>query len=79
MSNAQHITELDSLLHVFTHIKLTMHVHLFRISLDVDGGPAVLSSASTAPSSRKWVATESMDDETLSTGMRRCWDLVKAR
>jgi len=53
-----------------------MHVQLFRIAaeeadaflesdLDVAGAPA-----------RKWVQTAAMDDETLSTGMRRCWALV---
>jgi A/G-specific adenine glycosylase len=25
---------------------------------------------------RKWVATGDMEGETLSTGMRKCWELV---
>jgi A/G-specific adenine glycosylase len=77
MADATHIAELGSLVHVFSHLRLTMHVHLFRIApnkaerycgesnLNVAGVPA-----------RKWVDAASMDGETLSTGMRRCWALI---
>jgi A/G-specific adenine glycosylase len=72
-SEAVHVTAFPPLVHVFTHIRLTMHVHQFSIAcddmkdvfLDVDGPPA-----------RKWVETDSMSEQTLSTGMRKCWDLI---
>ncbi|KAF2451127.1 DNA glycosylase [Karstenula rhodostoma CBS 690.94] len=62
--------ELGSLVHVFTHLKLTMYV--VHIGLETDG--EILEGAPA----RKWVATEDMGGETLSTGMRRCWELVAA-
>lgn len=81
MSNTKHIAELDSLVHVFSHLKLTMYVHLFKVCTDTDtAADAPSPHASTVPPTRKWVATEAMDNETLSTGMRRCWTLAnKAR
>ncbi|KAJ4359275.1 hypothetical protein N0V95_002286 [Ascochyta clinopodiicola] len=72
LGKARYVTSFDPLLHVFTHLKLTMHAYHYRItdkteadSLVCDGTPA-----------RKWVSTNSMDNETLSTGMRKCWELV---
>ncbi|KZM28077.1 uncharacterized protein EKO05_0000870 [Ascochyta rabiei] len=72
LGKARHVTNFDPLLHVFTHLKLTMHAYHYRItgkneadSLVCDGTPA-----------RKWVSTNSMENETLSTGMRKCWELV---
>ena len=62
------VREVGSLVHVFTHLKLTMHVYHVRLETDgkvIEGMPA-----------RKWVANDSMEGETLSTGMRRCWELV---
>ncbi|KAF1949524.1 DNA glycosylase [Byssothecium circinans] len=70
---AQFVDELGSLVHVFSHLKLTMHVQRFRL----DAG-ATKAKISGSPA-RKWVAMEDMDGETLSTGMRRCWDLVKGK
>ncbi|KAF2193256.1 DNA glycosylase [Zopfia rhizophila CBS 207.26] len=74
MSVAQHKAELGTLTHVFSHLKLTMHVHSFLLQVDADKG---LEHALTGPPKRKWVDTESMDRETLSTGMRKCWELIK--
>lgn len=72
LSQTTHVGELGSLLHVFSHLKLTMHVHLFRVK--IEEAPDSIVSGSLA---RKWVSTDDMDKETLSTGMRRCWELVQ--
>ncbi|KAJ4309284.1 hypothetical protein N0V94_009003 [Neodidymelliopsis sp. IMI 364377] len=71
-SNARFIAHFDPLVHVFTHLKLTMHAYHYRITDDVDADSLVCTGAPT----RKWVDTDSMDGETLSTGMRKCWELV---
>jgi A/G-specific adenine glycosylase len=72
MSNARFIARFDPLVHVFTHLKLTMHAYHYRITDDVDAD----SLACTGAPTRKWVNTDSMDGETLSTGMRKCWELI---
>ncbi|KAL1607912.1 hypothetical protein SLS60_002851 [Paraconiothyrium brasiliense] len=66
-----HLQELGSLVHVFTHLKLTMHV--VHLKFEIAG-----KLLEETPG-RKWVETEKMEGETLSTGMRRCWDLVKKK
>ncbi|KAJ4353487.1 uncharacterized protein N0V89_005217 [Didymosphaeria variabile] len=71
ISNTVHLQELGSLVHVFTHLKLTMHVVHLRFGID--------GKMLEETSGRKWVETEKMEGETLSTGMRRCWDLVKKK
>lgn len=50
-----------------------MHAYHFKIPCDkiVD---AEVNLA--GPPARKWVEAAAMDEETLSTGMRKCWDLV---
>ncbi|KAF2732162.1 DNA glycosylase [Polyplosphaeria fusca] len=73
-STFKHIEELGSLIHVFTHLKLTMHVQHFEVVTDTTER---LDSVRAGPSGRKWVDTEAMDGETLSTGMRRCWYLMQ--
>jgi A/G-specific adenine glycosylase len=72
LASVQHVAELGSLVHIFSHLKLTMHVHRFNFELDADAGP---DDAFLGSTNRKWVGTEAMDSETLSTGMRKCWDL----
>lgn len=72
MSKARHITSFDPFVHVFTHLRLTMHAHHYRIT---DKAEADNLTCEGTPV-RKWVKTSSMDDETLSTGMRKCWDLI---
>jgi A/G-specific adenine glycosylase len=61
------------MVHVFTHIRLTMHVHQFRIACD-DAEDLIFEDAGLP--ARRWVETDSMDEQTLSTGMRKCWDLI---
>lgn len=68
-----HVAAFPPLVHVFTHIRLTMHVHQF--SIDCDNGEDVIPE-DAGPPARRWVKTESMDEQTLSTGMRKCWEIV---
>jgi A/G-specific adenine glycosylase len=79
MSKATFVAELGTLVHVFSHLRLTMHVQHFRIERGEvkeeaeeglggeKGGKGKLA--------RKWVDEEDVLGETLSTGMRRCWEL----
>lgn len=74
MGAAKHVAELGSLMHIFTHLKLMMHVHLFTM----DAGTALdIDVVSAALSKRKWVDTSAMETESLSIGMQKCWKLVK--
>ncbi|KAF2127696.1 DNA glycosylase [Dothidotthia symphoricarpi CBS 119687] len=73
LSKARYVASFEPLVHVFTHLKLTMNVHHYALKID-KADDVDLTISGTPP--RKWVSTESMDHETLSTGMRKCWDLV---
>jgi A/G-specific adenine glycosylase len=74
-SKAKYLGEVDSLLHVFSHLRLTMHVHRFQIDEDTKTAGLELP----LPGPRKWICTGDMGNQTLSTGMRRCWELVHAQ
>jgi A/G-specific adenine glycosylase len=68
-----HVAAFPPLVHVFTHLRLTMHVHQFNVPCDnVDDANHGFSGSPL----RKWVETEDMSQQTLSTGMRKCWDLI---
>jgi hypothetical protein len=74
VKRARVVTNYSPLLHVFTHLKLTMHVYKFRIDMDhIENVNLVCAGAPP----RKWVDAVSMDTETLSTGMRKCWAVSK--
>ncbi|CAO2653506.1 Nn.00g029170.m01.CDS01 [Neocucurbitaria sp. VM-36] len=73
MSKAHYVASFPPLVHVFTHLKLTMHAYRYKITADKAEGVDLVCNG---PLARKWVDTETMDDETLSTGMRKCWELV---
>jgi A/G-specific adenine glycosylase len=72
MSKACYIASFDPLVHVFTHLKLTMYPYHYRITDKAEAD----SLTCTGTPARKWVNTNSMDNETLSSGMQRCWGLV---
>lgn len=74
MKRARHVTDFPSFVHVFTHLRLTMHTYHFRIEVD-EGEDFDLECAGIP--ARKWVNTDDMEGETLSTGMRRCWQLLQ--
>jgi A/G-specific adenine glycosylase len=73
MSEAVHVAAFPPLVHIFTHIRLTMHVHQFSIACD---NLEDVTIDDVGPPARRLVKTDSMSKETLSTGMRKCWDLI---
>lgn len=73
MTKARCVATFAPLLHVFTHLKLTMHAYRFQI--DIADGEDLKQECSGLPK-RRWVSSEEMDSETLSTGMRKCWELI---
>ncbi|PNH40889.1 hypothetical protein VD0004_g6152 [Verticillium dahliae] len=62
----QHAGELGTVPWLFSHLKLTMHVHLFDLA-----GPD--------PASRgeRWATSDEVEAEAMGTGMRKCWALVQ--
>ncbi|EJP61884.1 A/G-specific adenine glycosylase [Beauveria bassiana ARSEF 2860] len=64
----EHVGELGSVPWLFSHIRLTMHVHLFKIKGTEDAGVERTTEA-------RW--SDSVDTESMGTGMRKCWELVK--
>ncbi|PNY27179.1 A/G-specific adenine DNA glycosylase [Tolypocladium capitatum] len=69
-SALDHVGALGSVPWLFSHLKLTMHVHLFRVR-DVKCDAA---RSKTSPPSR-W--SDDVESESMGTGMRRCWALVR--
>jgi A/G-specific adenine glycosylase len=65
----KHAGELGSVPWLFSHLKLTMHVHLFEVN-DNGGLPA------QGPQER-WASVKDIDTESMGTGMKKCWALVK--
>ncbi|KAL7917874.1 DNA glycosylase [Trichoderma austrokoningii] len=63
--------ELGSIDWQFTHIKLTMHVHLFTV------GENAMVTEDDDEQPRQWVVDVDAF-ESMGTGMRKCWNLVKA-
>ncbi|KAM3537390.1 hypothetical protein ARSEF1564_009690 [Beauveria bassiana] len=64
----EYVGELGSVPWLFSHIRLTMHVHLFKIKGTEDAGVEGTTEA-------RW--SDSVDTESMGTGMRKCWELVK--
>ncbi len=70
-SSLEHLEELGSVPWLFSHLKLTMHVHAFELN-DVAGLPALTAQ-------QRWASVEDVDAESMGTGMKKCWALVKER
>ncbi|KAI0376578.1 DNA glycosylase [Hypomontagnella monticulosa] len=68
----KHVRSLGDVPWLFSHLKLTMHVHLFELDGDVDSD----EDADEGTQSR-WCDVEALDAESMGTGMRKCWALVK--
>lgn len=66
----EYVGELGSVPWVFSHLKLTMHVHLFQLN-DPEEVPLTKD-----PRPRRWATSEAVEAETMGTGMRQCWKLV---
>ncbi|KAM0555064.1 hypothetical protein ACHAPJ_006413 [Fusarium lateritium] len=72
VAQPKHVGELGSVPWLFSHLKLTMHVHFFTME---DG--ALADAESLASSRLKWATSEAVDEESMGTGMRKCWTLAK--
>lgn len=70
-----HVGELGCITHVFSHLKLNMHLH----SLKIDGMGVSKPPQPDSASRQKWVDEKSVDDATMGTGMKRCWELFKSK
>ena len=71
-SRMKHVGELGSVPWLFSHIKLMMHVHLFELDITQETpGLGTFESGSQC----RW--SDAIDDESMGTGMRKCWALVK--
>lgn len=69
----RHEGELESVPWLFSHLRLTMHVHVFVL----DGGWADAGDLSMPTAMQRWASRDEVDDESMGTGMRRCWALVR--
>ncbi|KAF4470154.1 A G-specific adenine glycosylase [Fusarium albosuccineum] len=69
----QHVGELGSVPWLFSHLKLTMHVHLFTL----EDGDCFMDAKALAKDRLRWASSEAVDEESMGTGMRKCWALVK--
>ncbi|KAI0914571.1 DNA glycosylase [Ustulina deusta] len=65
----KYVRELGSVPWIFSHLKLTMHVFLFELKCP-KGGFDTLPNTDD-----RW--SESVEDESMGTGMRKCWELVQ--
>ncbi|KAI1780263.1 DNA glycosylase [Hypoxylon cercidicola] len=69
----RHISDLGSVPWLFSHLKLTMHVHLF----EVEGGEERIEERGGNGARSRWSDVVAIDEESMGTGMRKCWALVK--
>ncbi|KAH8912700.1 DNA glycosylase [Coniochaeta sp. PMI_546] len=67
----RHAGELGSIPWLFSHIKLTMHVHVFDLEPQ-HGDPLPLPKLQG-----RWATEQEMEKESMGTGMRKCWAMVK--
>lgn len=69
-SRPAYVGDLGSVPWLFSHLKLTMHVHLFAVDgVDVEAEGGYPGSPS------KW--SDNVDEESMGTGMGKCWALVR--
>lgn len=62
----RHMGELGNVPWLFSHLKLTMHVHLFQIAGNTEEG---------TNDRARW--SHDVEEESMGTGMRKCWTMVK--
>lgn len=59
-----HLGEVGVIPWLFSHLRLTMHVHLFQVK-------------SNGEIHGRWASRDQVEEESIGTGMRKCWTLVK--
>ncbi|KAI0137173.1 DNA glycosylase [Xylariales sp. AK1849] len=74
-SKLRHIGELGSVIWLFSHLKLTMYVQLFELDDEGGGDDGIYDQANKTKLTRRW--SNDIDNESMGTGMRKCWALVK--
>ncbi|KAH8896788.1 DNA glycosylase, partial [Thozetella sp. PMI_491] len=72
----KHLGEIGCVPWLFSHLKLTMHVHVFELE-ETKGEEAATPASKTGKPPSKWLSPEALDEESMGTGMRKCWALVK--
>ncbi|VUC26889.1 unnamed protein product [Clonostachys rosea] len=70
----KHVRELGNVPWLFSHLKLTMYVHLFQIEGE-DCIPVDSAVETVDGSMMRW--SDDVEQESMGTGMRKCWFLVK--
>ncbi|KAI1428445.1 DNA glycosylase [Xylaria sp. FL1777] len=65
----KYVSELGSVPWLFSHLKLTMHVFLFELKCSMDEFDPLPNTDD------RW--SNSVEDESMGTGMRKCWELVR--
>lgn len=70
----RYVGELGSVPWLFSHLKLTMHVHLFELDAGHDQDGETIRSSDKKQA--RWASTKDVEEETMGTGMRQCWGLV---
>ncbi|KAK4199462.1 putative A/G-specific adenine DNA glycosylase [Triangularia verruculosa] len=71
-STARYKGELGTVPWQFSHLRLAMHVHLFELD-DADASLQV-----TLKTTHRWAFSNDIDIESMGTGMKKCWSLIKA-
>ncbi|KAI1475064.1 DNA glycosylase [Daldinia eschscholtzii] len=71
----KYMDELGSVPWLFSHLKLTMHVYLFELEGESSNEGEEFSGSNGVRS--RWCDVDAIDAESMGTGMRKCWALVK--
>jgi A/G-specific adenine glycosylase len=74
-SNLRHDGELATVPWLFSHLKLAMHVHLFTLDGATDKHDSNGEIVGVEGRLSRW--SDVVDQESMGTGMRKCWALVK--
>jgi A/G-specific adenine glycosylase len=75
-ARAKHVRDLGLVPWEFSHLKLRMHVHGFTV--ETETYVEAVNGDVSADGQWKWLHGEEVDKEAIGTGMRKCWELVKA-
>lgn len=63
---------------LFSHLKLTMHVHGFVVNGGLGGMDLDMDmDMEQIRGERRWASSEAVEQESMGTGMRRCWQLAR--
>lgn len=63
---------------LFSHLKLTMHVHCFELNMDRGNTCAMTGDRNSSTDMRwRWAFSEEIDVESMGSGMGKCWLIAK--